>query len=131
MAPVGRRPQSHSEATGQRLSPRLQAFAPGCVRADRRSDAPVPGPPTWSQGRYPRWRRAPRGLLLRPPSRPELRCQLEKLGSSRLPVCLARLPGECSWQTNIGNDVGVEPTTLDLASYCFTINLFVWVSPEA
>src|SRR5262245_30894248 len=47
-------------------------------------------------------------------SRPELRRQLEKLGGSRLPVCLARLTGECSWQTNIGNDVGVEPTTLRL-----------------
>ena len=33
---AGRRLQSHTEATGQRLSPRHQAFAPGCVRADQK-----------------------------------------------------------------------------------------------
>src|SRR5262249_39329623 len=111
---AGCRLQSHIQATDHRLSPeppRLRAWLRPRRSGIGRAGA---GPPTWSQGRYPRWRRAPRGLLLRPPSRPELRCQLEKLGSSRLPVCLARLTGECSWQTNIGNDVGVEPTTLRL-----------------
>jgi hypothetical protein len=55
--------------------------------------------------------------------------QLEKRGSSRLPDVLARLTGECSWQTNIGNDVGVEPTTPRVMVLCSTNELVVVVEP--
>ena len=99
--------------------PALEPAAPHrCARLRPRrpedADAPVPGPRAWCQGRYPRWRRAPRRLALGPSSRPKPRCQLENQGSSRLPVCLARLTGECSLASEHGRDVGFEPTTLRL-----------------
>jgi hypothetical protein len=55
--------------------------------------------------------------------------QLEKRGSSRLPDISARLTGECSWQTNIGNDVGVEPTTPRTMVLCSTSELVVMEEP--
>src|SRR5262249_14744500 len=74
------------------------------------------GPPAQGQRRYPRRRRAPRRRLSGRHLGRSLECQQDWLGSSRLPQFLARLRGECSVETNIGNDVGFEPTTLRVKS---------------
>src|SRR4029453_14509971 len=99
---------------GPAPEPAAQAFALGCVRADPEIKRAGAKPSDVEPRAVSALAQSASRFAAPTASRPELRCQLEKLGSSRLPVCLARLTGECSWQTNIGNDVGVEPTTLRL-----------------
>jgi hypothetical protein len=65
---------------------------------------------------------------IRPPSRPGPRCQLDELGSSRLPHCMARLSGECSFEANISRR-GIR--THDPQSYglmLYPVELVVWTS---
>jgi hypothetical protein len=114
---------------GQRSSPKTLAFVPASSGPIRDRTRPLAGPPALSQGRYPRWRRAPRRLLLQPQSQLRPRWRLERRRSSRLPDLSARLAGECSWQTNIGNDVGVEPTTPRVMVLCSTDELVVVAEP--
>jgi len=76
---------AHAAGRGHALEPCRSTVKPGCVRVDPRIGAPVLRPSGFAPGRYPRGRRAPRRLPLRPP-RPEPRDQLDRQGSSRLPA---------------------------------------------
>ena len=59
---------AHAAGHGHALESCRSTVEPGCVRVDPRIGAPVLRPSGFAPGRYPRGRRAPRRLPLRPPS---------------------------------------------------------------